>query len=148
MRVDLNSLLDSLRRDQRLRSTRTMSREKQWLFLVGQVTNNMFKKFLIRLIYNLYVGKNRDILKLSPEMEFKCYLFKDPALVEDLIKSRLTVLTLKYFEATSEADRLRIKGAAVELKAIRDNHNLAYHLLDKEKDSKRATEVFQRKKFI
>lgn len=85
----------------------------------------MIRKFLLKLLIKLYLGRNRDINKLSPEQEFNKFLFKDASAIKDILRTYLTRSTLTYWEARSEYERNIEKGGALMLKLLLDLHLVA-----------------------
>lgn len=92
----------------------------------------MFRKLLLKLLIRLYLGRNRDINKLSSEQEFNKFLFKDVTAIEEILRTYLTRSTLTYWEARSEYERNIEKGGALMLKILMDLHWAATQA-DKEK---------------
>ena len=82
----------------------------------------MFRKLLLKLLIRLYLGRNRDINKLSSDQEFNKFLFKDVTAIEDILRTYLTRSTLTYWEARSEYERNIEKGGALMLKLLLDLH--------------------------
>lgn len=101
----------------------------------------MFRKLLLKLLIRLYLGRNRDINKLSSEQEFNKFLFKDSLSTQDIIRTYLTRSTLTYWEARSEYERNVEKGGALVLKLLLDLH-WAANEADKEKIPKNKVQKF------
>jgi|AntAceMinimDraft_18_1070375.scaffolds.fasta_scaffold02600_9 hypothetical protein len=87
-------------------------------------------RFILRILIRMYVNKycNREITKLRPEEEMELYKFKSAANVHRIIKSNITVQTLKHFEAKTEQERWMIKGASLALQILKDKHLYALKL--------------------
>lgn len=92
----------------------------------------MFRKFILKLVFQLYLSRNREIVKLAPEQEFNKFLFKTPDAVLDLLRTYLTRSTLTYWEAKSDYERNVEKGGALMLRLFTDLHKAACEA-DKEK---------------
>lgn len=92
-------------------------------------------EFLIRYYVNRY--SNKEITKLTDEEELNAYLFKTSASVLKILKSNITLQTLRHFEARTEQERWMVKGAALALQLIKDRHFHALAVNEiKDKDKK------------
>lgn len=88
----------------------------------------MIRKFLLKLLINLYLSQNRDIHKLSLKDEQEFLLFKSCYSVEKLLRSYLTSQTLRYWEAKTDYERAVVKGAGLMLQLLLDKHKNAIAL--------------------
>ena len=94
---------------------------------------------LIKFYVNRYA--NREIVKLSPEEEIELYKFSSSGNVLKVLKSNITIQTLKHFQAKTEQERWMIKGASLALQVLKDRH--IYSLkLDKVKDKKNKLKLW------
>ena len=85
----------------------------------------MIRKFLLKILLNLYISQNRDIHKLSKEDEQQFLLFKSSLSVENILRSYLTSQTLRYWEAKTDYERAVIRGAGLMLRMLLDKHREA-----------------------
>jgi hypothetical protein len=103
----------------------------------------MIKKILLKLLLRLYLGKNRDINKLTIEQEFKKFLFNDRSDIGYILRTYLTTSTISYWEASSDYERNIEKGGALMLKLILDLHKAAMIADDVEKLPERKIQKFR-----
>ena len=77
-------------------------------------------RIILKLLIKLYVNKyaNGEIVKLANEDELRAYQFKSSSDVVKVLKSNITIQTLRHFEAKSEQERWMIKGASLALQII------------------------------
>lgn len=110
----------------------------------------MIKKILLKLLLNLYIGKNREITKFTPEREFNLYLMKTSADIEDLLKAEISARMIRYYEAKSDLERAVIRGGIMDLKLLKDRHITAVKMnkddLYKNNDSLKIKHWLQFKK--
>lgn len=100
----------------------------------------MFRKLILQLLIKLYVNKLEGVNKLTPEQEMNKYLFKNSVDTLDIIKASITTQTLRHFEATSNQERWMVKGAALALKYLKDQHLKALRVEKIKTDEKKLKE--------
>jgi len=88
----------------------------------------MIKKIIFKLLLRWYIKYNREIHKMSLEDEFMAFTLNTYEDTIKLLKKTLTAQTVRYFEATSEEERMMTKGAANILKIILDGHERAMRI--------------------
>jgi len=99
-------------------------------------------KIILQFLIKYYLN-NRDITKLSDEEEFDKYQFKGPTAIYDILKSNITIQTLRHFEARTEQERWMVKGAALWLQIMKDRHLYAVKL-QSVKDKKKQLELWKK----
>ena len=106
-------------------------------------------KLILQFLIKYYVNKyaNKEITKLSDEDELKMYQFKSSYDVLQVLKSNITVQTLRHFEAKTEQERWMVKGAALALQLIKDRHAYASQL-ESVKDKKKKIKAWQDIKLV
>ena len=107
-------------------------------------------KLLLQILIRLYVNKiaKKEIVKLSDEQELDLYQFKTPLAVEKVLKSNITIQTLRHFEAKSEQERWMVKGAALALQLLKDRHNFAKAVVVDTKDKNKRLKMWKEFKLI
>lgn len=107
-------------------------------------------KLLLNLLIRLYVNKiaKKEIVKLTDEQELDMYQFKTPLAVEKVLKSNITIQTLRHFEAKSEQERWMVKGAALALQLLKDRHNFAKAVVIDTKDKNKMLKMWKEFKLI
>lgn len=107
-------------------------------------------KLLLNLLIRLYVNKiaKKEIVKLSDEQELDMYQFRTVSAVEKVLKSNITMQTLRHFEATSDQERWMVKGAALALQVIKDRHNFALAVVADTKDKNKRLKLWKEFKLI
>jgi hypothetical protein len=102
-------------------------------------------KWLLNILIRYYVNKysKLNITKLSDEEELEAYKFKTRYNVLDILKSNITIQTLRHFEANTEQERWMTKGAALWLQIIKDRH-LKSLQLESVKDEKKQLEMWKK----
>lgn len=87
-------------------------------------------RLILNILIKYYVNKysKLNINKLSDEKELAAYRFKNSYDVLDIIKSNITIQTLRHFEARNEQERWMVKGAALWLQIMKDRHIQALKL--------------------
>lgn len=98
-------------------------------------------KYILEILIRLYVNKyaNREIVKLSAEDELEAYRFTTSLGILKVLKSNITIQTLRHFEARSEQERWMVKGASLALQVIKDRHIYAVKLESVKDKSKRLS---------
>jgi hypothetical protein len=106
-------------------------------------------RWLLQILIKYYVNRysNLEIVKLTPEEELEFYQLSGPQSALRVLKSNITVQTLRHFEAKTEQERWMVKGAALALQLIKDRHLLAVKL-DGVKDPKRKMKMWQEFKIL
>jgi len=106
-------------------------------------------RFILKVLIRLYVNKyaNREIVKLGSEEELKLYQFKSSSSVLKVLKSNITIQTLKHFEAKTDQERWMIKGASLALQVMKDRHIQAVIIdEDKKLDNKKKVKMWNQLK--
>ena len=100
-------------------------------------------RIILRLLIRLYVNKyaNATIVKMTPEEDMAAYKFKSSESVLKILKSNITIQTLKHFEAKTDQERWMIKGASLALQIMKDRHLYALKL-DKIKDKDKKLKLW------
>jgi hypothetical protein len=93
-----------------------------------------------------YIKKNRDIIKIDEDDEMKLFLFRTSDDVNQLIRALLTNQTIKHWEAQTDDERLMTRGAAIILKVLRDGHNIAEEVYDKDNHDESIKKYRNKKK--
>jgi hypothetical protein len=88
----------------------------------------MLKKYLIKLLLRWYVGKYRDIHRVSTAKEIDLYKMRNSADIDELLRSEISKRVTKYFEINNELERNVIKGEVLALKTLKDKHLVAKRL--------------------
>ncbi|NTU69233.1 hypothetical protein HGB13_00165 [bacterium] len=88
----------------------------------------MIRKFLLKILVNLYLSQNREISKISKEEELSCLLFKSQLATEKILRTYLTTQTLRYWEAKTDYERAVVKGGGLILQLLLDKHKQAVKL--------------------
>lgn len=83
----------------------------------------MIRKWLLKIFINLYLKRNREIYKLTPEQELRKFRFSCPEDVFDILRAFLTNQTLMYWEAKTDYERDVIRGSGLILRLLQDLHN-------------------------
>jgi hypothetical protein len=94
------------------------------------------KKLFLKIFLRIYLSKNREINKLTPEQELQKFLFNDPSSIYDILRSLLTTQTISYWEAKSEYERNIIKGQTLVLRLLLELHRRAKEIDKKYKNPK------------
>lgn len=99
------------------------------------------RKLLLEILIRYYVNHyaNHDIVKLTPEEEVEAYRMRSPASALKVLKSNITIQTLRHFEAKTEQERWMVKGASLALQVIKDRHLLATKIGEIKDPVKRLT---------
>lgn len=102
-------------------------------------------KWLLNILIRYYVNKysRLNVSKMSDEEELKAYHFNSPGSVLDILKSNITIQTLRHFEARSEQERWMTKGAALWLQLMKDRHIQALKL-DSIKDKDKRLDLWRK----
>ena len=85
---------------------------------------------LLKLLLKWYLKKNLDVYKMNSEQSFSKYQFKSKEGIEDVLRERLTALTISYWEAKNDLERAIVKGRTLELKLLLDRHRMAERIND------------------
>ncbi len=102
-------------------------------------------KLLLNILIKLYINKiaRKEVVKLSDEQELDLYQFRTPLAVEKVLKSNITIQTLRHFEATTDQERWMVKGAALALQLIKDRHNFAKAVVLDTKDKEKRVKLWK-----
>jgi hypothetical protein len=98
-------------------------------------------EILIRFYLNKYA--NKEITKLSDEQELEAYQLKSSVETLKVIKSNITIQTLRHFECNNDKERWMVKGASLALQLIKDRHLLAVKLSSL-KDKKKKIDLWKK----
>lgn len=101
-------------------------------------------RIILNILIRYYVNKysKLNVNKLSDDKELEAYRFKTAYDVLDIIKSNITIQTLRHFEARTEQERWMTKGAALWLQLMKDRHIRAIKL-ESVKDKKKQVELWK-----
>lgn len=102
-------------------------------------------RFILNILIRKYIDKycNNEITKLKPEEELEAYRFTNSMGIEKIIRSNITIQTLRHFEAKTDQERWMVKGAALALQVIKDRHVYAVKL-NSIKDKKKRVELWKK----
>ena len=101
-------------------------------------------KYLLEILIRYYVNKcSKDIKKLTDREELDAYLLRSQGAAMDVLKSNITIQTLRHFSSTNEKERWMAKGAALWLQIIKDRHQYAVKL-QSIKEEKKKLELWQK----
>ena len=92
----------------------------------------MLYNLLAKLNLWFYVKHNRETTKLTVKDEINGFLFKTPEAVLKLIRGLLSAQTIGYYHASSDENRVMVKGMCQVLQILKDGHAMALALTDKE----------------
>jgi hypothetical protein len=98
-------------------------------------------RLILNILIKYYVNKysKLNIIKLTDEQEMKAYRFKTAYDMLDILKSNITIQTLRHFEARNEQERWMTKGAALWLQIMKDRHIQALKLESVKDEKKRVS---------
>lgn len=106
-------------------------------------------KIILEILIRYYVNRyaNREIVKLKPEEELEAYLLKSSSSTLKVLKSNITIQTLRHFEAKTDQERWMVKGASLALQVIKDRHLYAVNL-NEIKEKKKKLELWSKFKLV
>ncbi len=98
-------------------------------------------RIILNILIKYYVNKysKLNITKMTDEEELAAYKFKDKYDVLNILKSNITIQTLRHFEARTEQERWMTKGAALWLQIMKDRHIQALQLESVKDEKKRLS---------
>jgi len=103
----------------------------------------MIKKLLARIALRFYIDRDMEIVHLTDEEAISKYCLSSQPETISVIKSLMTDMMIKYFDAKSDEERNILKGGVIMLKTIKDRNKVAMYIRDNVKDKDKALKMWK-----